>query len=132
MRKTSHSVRCDNPDCTKFVDVEQGQTPEGWYNVRQADEALRLPNAQTASGTFDLCSLKCLGHWSKARAVAVGEHGTGRTFAKEACPFCEGDQKPEYAPQGMRRHIADEHGEDALALWREDRAKQGEGAGAAA
>lgn len=120
MRKKSFTVRCDNPECVKFGDVDDGQTPEGWYNVRQADEALRLPTSTTGTGTFDLCSLKCVREWAKARAAAIGEFGMGQTFTKTPCPFCEDGS--EFAPQGMARHIETTHGAEELALWREERA----------
>lgn len=121
MRKKSFTVRCDNPECAKFGDVDEGQTPEGWYNVRQADDALRL--SQSVSGTFDLCSLKCLREWAKARAAVVGEFGMGQTFAKTPCPFC--DDLSEFAPQGMVRHIETTHGMEFVEMWREQRQSNG-------
>lgn len=119
MRKKSYTVRCDNPDCQKYDDVEENQTPEGWYNVRQADEALRLSG--TVSGSFDLCSLKCVRDWAKARAAILGVHGSGMHFVKEPCPYC--DDGSEFAPQGMVRHIETTHGTEFVTLWRESRAQ---------
>jgi hypothetical protein len=137
-RKHSFTVRCDNPGCRTFEDVEEGKTPEGWYNVRQANAAQWLSNGLT--GTFDLCSLACVSAWADQRETALAFHrvptaeeverpeptpeptpepkvgNTGRQHAKLPCPFCD----KLCAPQGMPRHLLFAHGEVALELYRSE------------
>jgi hypothetical protein len=100
-RKTSHTVRCDGDGCKSFVDVETvSQVPEDWYSIAVADAAGR-PKA-----SFDMCSLKCVEKWAKARRQALPDARTN--YVKKPCDYCT----EEFSPQGMVLHMKSIHPEE--------------------
>jgi hypothetical protein len=78
-RKTTTVVNCDNPTCRNYAEVEDlKHTPSEWYRIAQADER---GGTQVTTGTFDLCSLRCIEKWSKERRLGLksinGNGGNG-------------------------------------------------------
>lgn len=102
--KTSVTVRCDGDGCTNYVDVErESELPRDWYRTTHSDATTGKPDRP-----FDFCSLKCIGKWAKARAVAIGERvsSNGRKpIEKKKCDYCDGL----FAPQGMGLHMRTTH-----------------------
>ena len=100
------TIRCDGDGCPISADVEdKARRPEGWYHVKLATADGRL---QPHEG-FDLCSLRCVQRWAKARSAAIGETNgrVGGTYAKTAeCPECH----EMFAPQGLNLHRSSAHG----------------------
>lgn len=108
--KQSFTARCDGDGCRNYEDVDSAdRLPVGWYRVAHVDELGRL----SKTGSFDLCSLRCVERWSKARAVALGEATAKVRKPRERdaqCPHC-----PEVLTrQGLRLHVLQAHPEAAL------------------
>lgn len=99
MRKQSVTVRCDGDGCKSYVDVDDlRQTPATWYHVDQADA---LGKVQPHGG-FDLCSVKCVEKWAKARRPIVEKTPAGR---RVLCPECT---EP-IGARGLNHHYRSKH-----------------------
>lgn len=85
MRETATFIQCDGDGCSTMAKVvDKSETPDGWYRIAEAKAGkLDLNNA------FDLCSLRCIEKWAKARRRHMAEIGNGngartRTLILEA------------------------------------------------
>lgn len=68
-RKTTTIISCDWEGCRQYAEVsELNETPENWYQVRQADSLRKLPQKG-----FEFHSLACVSKWANARRKEVGE-----------------------------------------------------------
>lgn len=74
MRKQTTIIRCDGDGCNTYAEVmDSNETPDGWHRVAAAHGGkLDLKTA------FDLCSLRCVEKWAKARRAFLKDTGNGR------------------------------------------------------
>lgn len=107
-RKKLVAIRCDGDGCGKMAEIEnESVMPVGWLTIQLPDDGGRLAPERR----FDLCSLRCVQRWAKARAQITGEISTNTSqasYIKSPCPICE----IPIAPQGLRQHVSVQHPEE--------------------
>ena len=68
LREMKIVIRCDGNGCPNTEEVEtKDRRPPCWYHIKKTHNDGRL---QPYEG-FDLCSLRCVGRWAKARAEVI-------------------------------------------------------------
>ena len=111
MRRQSITIRCDGDGCKNIADVEDlNAMAVGWYRVFKATEDGKLGREG-----WDLCSLRCVGRWSKGRAAAIGEappasnggSKQGQSNKRVVCPACGHSAAVQGFHQHWKAHHAD-------------------------
>lgn len=110
MRRQMTAIRCDGNGCGTMIEIdEKTQMPEGWISLRLPDSEGRIGTA--GSGSFDLCSLRCVEKWARGRRDARGDvvkrsRATSATgYLRRPCPVCDAP----VAPQGLVMHVTNVH-----------------------
>lgn len=113
MRRQMTAIRCDGNGCGTMIEIdEKTQMPEGWISLRLPDSEGRIGTA--GSGSFDLCSLRCVEKWARGRRDVRGEKrkGAPTNYTRRPCPVCDAP----VAPQGLVMHVTNSHPDEVANL----------------